>query len=88
MNCRVCGNPLYPGRVILQCSCGALCHSYCWDKHLLQAHEPAHELGALTLDGEFKPQRKPETGQDQQKTEVEREAVLSEKQVPILKGGS
>ena len=88
MNCRVCGNPLYPGRVILRCSCGALCHSYCWEKHLLQSHEPAHKLGTLTLDGEFRPQQRPEAVVEQPETEAEREAVLSEKQELTLKGGN
>lgn len=53
MNCTVCGNPLLFDRVAFHCSCGAFVHAYCWDEHVLQAHRPAFEIGAVNLDGEF-----------------------------------
>ncbi len=53
MNCSVCGNPLTFDRVIFHCSCGMLIHSYCWEKHVLAAHEPSFKLGAMALNGEF-----------------------------------
>ena len=55
MNCTVCGNPLLFDRVVFHCSCGAFVHAHCWDKHVLQAHKPAFELGTVDLNGEFKP---------------------------------
>ena len=54
MNCSVCGNPLLFDRVVFHCSCGAFVHAYCWDEHVLQAHQPSYEIGAVNLDGEFK----------------------------------
>jgi hypothetical protein len=53
MNCTVCGNPLLFDRVVFHCSCGAFVHAYCWDEHVLQAHQPAYEIGTVNLDGEF-----------------------------------
>jgi len=53
MNCTVCGNPLLFDRVVFHCSCGAFVHAYCWDEHVLQAHQPSFEIGAVNLDGEF-----------------------------------
>jgi hypothetical protein len=57
MNCSVCGNPLLLDRVVFHCSCGAFVHSYCWDKHVLQAHRPDFEVGTVDLNGEFKPRK-------------------------------
>ena len=54
MNCIVCGNPLLYDRVVFHCSCGAFVHAYCWDEHVLQAHQPPFETGAVNLDGEFR----------------------------------
>ena len=54
MNCSVCGNPLLFDRVVFHCSCGAFVHSYCWDKHVLQAHKPAFEVGTVDLNDEFR----------------------------------
>jgi hypothetical protein len=54
MNCAVCGNPLLFDRVAFHCSCGAFVHSYCWDKHVLEAHRPVFEIGTMDLNGEFK----------------------------------
>jgi hypothetical protein len=53
MNCIVCGNPLLFDRVVFHCSCGAFVHAYCWDVHVLQAHQPSFEVGSVNLDGEF-----------------------------------
>jgi len=54
MNCIVCGNPLLFDRVVFHCSCGAFVHAYCWDEHVLQAHQPPFEIGSVNLDGEFR----------------------------------
>jgi hypothetical protein len=54
MNCVVCGNPLLYDRTVFHCSCGVFVHAYCWDEHVLQAHQPSYEIGAVNLDGEFK----------------------------------
>jgi len=54
MNCSICGNPLLFDRVVFHCSCGAFVHAYCWDEHVLQAHQPSYEIGAVNLDGEFR----------------------------------
>ncbi len=54
MNCTVCGNPLLFDRVVFHCSCDAFVHAYCWDEHVLKAHQPSFEMGTVNLDGEFK----------------------------------
>jgi len=54
MNCAVCGNPLLCSRAVFRCSCGVFVHGYCWDKHVLQAHQPAFEVGTIDLDGDFR----------------------------------
>ncbi len=59
MNCTVCGSPLLFDRVVLHCSCGAFVHAYCWDKHVLQAHRPAFEVGTVDLRGEFRVREQP-----------------------------
>jgi hypothetical protein len=53
MNCAVCGNPLIFDRVVFHCSCDAFVHAYCWDEHVLQAHQPSFEIGSVNLDEEF-----------------------------------
>ena len=53
MNCVVCGNPLLYDRVVFHCSCGVFVHAYCWDEHVLQAHQPPYEIGTVNLDSEF-----------------------------------
>lgn len=53
MNCAVCGNPLLLDRVAFHCACGVFVHAHCWDKHVLQAHQPTFEMGAIDLDGNF-----------------------------------
>ena len=55
MNCTVCGNPLLYDRVVFHCSCGVYTHSYCYDKHVLESHRPAYEIGRVNLDDEFQP---------------------------------
>ena len=54
MNCTVCGNPLLFDRVVFHCSCGVFTHAYCWDEHVLHAHQPTFEIGSVNLDGEFR----------------------------------
>lgn len=54
MNCVVCGNPLLFDRAVFHCSCDAFIHAYCWDEHVLQAHQPSFEIGSVNLDGEFR----------------------------------
>lgn len=53
MNCAACGNPLLCSRAVFHCSCGVFVHAYCWEKHVLQAHQPSFEVGTIDLDGEF-----------------------------------
>jgi hypothetical protein len=54
MNCTVCGSPLLFDRVVFHCSCGAFVHAYCWDEHVLKAHQPSFEIGSVNLDSEFR----------------------------------
>lgn len=63
MNCTVCGNSLLFDRVVFHCSCGAFVHAYCWDKHVLQAHKPAFEVGSIDLNGEFRPRKNKTEGE-------------------------
>lgn len=63
MNCRVCGNPLFAGRATFRCSCGAITHGYCWEKHVLASHEPEFSVGTVDLDGQYavnEPEPEPE----------------------------
>ncbi len=53
MNCRVCGNPLFAGRANFRCSCGAITHGYCWEKHVLESHQPEFVVGTIDIDGQF-----------------------------------
>jgi hypothetical protein len=70
VNCRVCGNPLGTSRIVFSCSCGAMTHSECWEKHIVESHEPAYTTGAFTIRGEFVP-RSAETEQGSHPTEKE-----------------
>jgi hypothetical protein len=54
MNCAVCGSSLPLSRAIFHCSCGVFVHGYCWEQHILQAHQPAFETGSVDLNGEFR----------------------------------
>lgn len=54
MNCVVCGNTLLFDRVSFHCSCGAYVHSYCWEKHVVQAHQPPYDIGIVDLHGGFR----------------------------------
>ncbi len=54
MNCAICGSPLLFDRVVFHCSCGVYVHAYCWDKHVLQAHKPAFEVGSVDLNSQFR----------------------------------
>ena len=53
MNCAVCGNELLCDRAVFHCSCGVYLHAHCWNKHVLQAHQPEFEIGVTDLNGEF-----------------------------------
>jgi len=79
MNCIVCGNPLLFDRVVFHCSCGAFVHAYCWDEHVLQAHQPSFETGSVNLDGEFIPR---ESKVEEQVSTVQ----VSEEQSPEERG--
>ena len=57
MNCSVCGNPLFPGRVVFRCYCGLYAHAYCWEKHVLESHKPPFDVGTITMDDEFRPNK-------------------------------
>ena len=53
MNCAFCGNELLSDRAIFHCSCGVYLHAHCWNKHVLQAHQPEFEVGVLDMNGIF-----------------------------------
>ncbi len=53
MDCAVCGNELLSDRAVFHCSCGVYLHAYCWNKHVLQAHQPEFVIGVLDMKGEF-----------------------------------
>lgn len=55
MNCSVCGNLLSAKRAVFRCNCGCLTHSQCWEKHIVESHEPSFTVGTVTMDDEFKP---------------------------------
>ena len=55
MNCAVCGNRLYAGRTVFQCSCGTITHAQCWEKHIVESHKPSFTTGVVTIDGGFIP---------------------------------
>ena len=80
MNCTVCGNPLLFDRVVFHCSCGAFVHAYCWDEHVLKAHQPSFEIGNVNLDGEFKASES--KIEEQVSEEQVSEEQVSEEQLP------
>ena len=53
MNCSVCGNVLISDRAVFHCSCGVYVHAHCWNKHVVQAHQPKFEIGVLDMNGVF-----------------------------------
>ena len=53
MNCSVCGNLLFAGRAVFRCSCGAITHAHCWEKHIIDAHKPEYVIGNITIEGKF-----------------------------------
>ena len=55
MKCRVCGNPLSKERAMFRCQCGALVHGYCWERHVVDSHQPAFAVGTITPNDEFRP---------------------------------
>jgi len=80
MNCVVCGNPLLYDRVVFHCSCGVFVHAYCWDAHVLQAHQPSFEIGSVNLDGEFRARESKIEGQISEAQVSEEQ--MSEEQSP------
>ncbi len=78
MNCRVCGTSLFPGRAVFNCSCGAFIHAYCWEKHVLEAHEPPFAVGTISMDDEFSPN----------KTEAEEAGELAEAVSELVEAAS
>ena len=83
MNCIVCGNPLLYDRVVFHCSCGAFVHAYCWDEHVLQAHQPSFEIGTVNLDGEFIARES--KGEEQvSRAQVSGEQSPEEQETPLL----
>jgi len=83
MNCTVCGNPLLFDRVVFHCSCGAFVHAYCWDEHVLQAHQPSLEMGGVNLDGEFIA-RESKVEEQVSKVQVSGEQSPEEEITPLL----
>jgi hypothetical protein len=83
MSCTVCGNPLIYDRVVFHCSCGAFIHAYCWDEHVLQAHQPSFEIGSVNLDGEFKP-RESRAEEQASKVQVSAQQSSEEQETPLL----
>jgi len=57
VKCRVCDNALFPGRAVFRCQCGAHTHGYCWERHVLDCHQPPFAVGTITLNGEFEPKQ-------------------------------
>ncbi len=70
MNCTVCGNPFFTARIVFSCSCGAITHAQCFEKHIVESHKPPFTTGAFTLQGEFVP-RSAEAEQGSHPTEKE-----------------
>jgi len=77
MNCIVCGNPLLYDRVVFHCACGVFVHAYCWDEHVLQAHQPSFEIGTVNLDGEFRA-RESQMKEQISEVQVSEEQMLEE----------
>jgi len=55
VNCAVCGNQLYASRTVFLCSCSAITHAQCWEKHIVESHKPSFTTGVVTMDGRFIP---------------------------------
>jgi hypothetical protein len=83
MNCIVCGNPLLFDRVVFHCACGVFVHAYCWDEHVLQAHQPAFEIGSVNLDGEFRA-RESKIEEQVSAAQVSGEQSSEEQTTPLL----
>lgn len=69
LNCRVCGQSLFPGRAVFHCHCGALLHAHCWERHVLDSHRPPFIVGTVNLDGEFSPSKPGGAGESSPNTE-------------------
>ena len=75
MDCEVCGKVLLPSRAVFNCSCGALTHAYCWEKHVFQSHRPRYTLVYVDLNGKVQP-----------KQAVNQAGKWSEKKIPVTAG--
>jgi len=78
MNCAVCGNPVLCGRAIFHCSCGVFVHAYCWEKHVVQAHQPTFEIGIIDLNGEFIANKEEELVKIQEEEQEEEHEAMDE----------
>ena len=83
MNCTVCGSPLMFDRVVFHCSCGVFVHAYCWDDHVLRAHQPSFDIGTVNLDGQFTP-RESKIEKRSSKMQATREQSSVEQTAPLL----
>jgi hypothetical protein len=70
VNCSVCGKPFFTSRTVFSCSCGSITHAECWEKHIVESHQPAYTTGTITMQGGFVP-RSAETEQGSHATEKE-----------------
>ena len=70
-------------RVVFHCSCGAFVHAYCWDEHVLQAHQPSFEIGSVNLDGEFIA-RESKKEEQVSRAQVSGEQSPEEQETPLL----
>jgi len=88
MNCAVCGGPLPFGRAIFHCSCGVFVHAYCWEQHVLQAHQPAFETGTVDLNDEFRVSRVETVQVTETEKASEAEQISELEQVPEIEQAS
>ncbi|MCK4387532.1 MAG: hypothetical protein KAW00_02055 [Dehalococcoidia bacterium] len=88
MNCAVCGSPLPFGRAVFHCSCGVFIHAYCWEQHVLQAHQPAFETGTTDLNGEFRVSEVETVQVTETEKASEAEQVSEIEQVPEIEQAS
>jgi hypothetical protein len=86
MNCRVCGNPLFAGRATFRCSCGAITHGYCWEKHVLESHQPEFTVGSVDIDGQFVINEPEATGEGEEESLPEATGEGEEESLPEATG--
>jgi hypothetical protein len=58
-------------------------HAYCWDEHVLQAHQPAFEIGSVNLDGEFRA-RESKIEEQVSSAQISGEQSSEEQKTPLL----